>query len=113
MGTRHEFGREAQDLGKEVQKLGTRCEIWGQGAIVGHIFGHEARIWARGTIFGQGGAKIGHKVRDLDTYLGTRRKFGREAQYMGKEAQKLGTRCEIWGQGAIFGHEAQDLRKRA
>ena len=47
----------------------------------------------------------------MGRYLGTKRKFGRKAQELVKEAQQLGTRCEIWGQGTIFGREAQDLRK--
>ena len=65
LGMRRKFGRKAKDLGKKVQKLGTRCEIWRQGAIFGQIFGHEAQIWVQGARIAQRGAKIGHKVRDL------------------------------------------------
>ena len=85
--------------------MGGRRNIWAQGT----IFGHGAQIWARGARFEEGGAKIGHKVRDLEARRNIWADIRARSANLGARRKNWARRRKNWAQGARFGGKAQYL----
>ena len=93
------------EAGREAGDLGERCNIWAHGT----IFGHEAQVWARGERFGEEGAKIGHKVQDLEARRNIWADIWARSANLGARRKNWSRRRKNWAQGARFGGKAQYL----